>query len=305
MLFSSNVQYKGLLAVKNKHERDKLVKFYDFDGEEGHKYYINGSKKDVISSTGLYGKHFKEFDEDEAISKMKTGETPGQIKARWEKARNDGSAMHENIEKYYNMEPYDHTTREFELFMNFVKDHPHLLPIRTEWFICSEKHKLGGAIDMFYYNMITKRYVIADWKRCQKLPTQGFCRCPAKRSVDSWVKKHDRSECTAFGTSEITKDIEDCKFTHYVMQLNIYRLMLKKYYRIVVDEMFLVVLHPDQENYRKMDVPVWEEPTREMFRWRLKELAEIKAKRKENKKLDCVYFYFPRGKEFVADFLSL
>ena len=51
-------------------------------------------------------------------------------------------------------------------FMNFIADHPHLKPYRTEWMIFDEDVKIAGSIDFVSEND-DGTLTIYDWKRCK------------------------------------------------------------------------------------------------------------------------------------------
>jgi len=43
----------------------------------------------------------------------------------------------------------------------------------------------------------------------------------------------------------------DSNYWHYTLQLNLYRWLLEKHYGIVVSEMALVIMHPNNANYKR------------------------------------------------------
>ena len=63
--FIKNIKQR-MLKIKNKHERDDNIIFI----EEGHKYIINGDDS-FISVTTYIHTHFKQFDSELIINKMK------------------------------------------------------------------------------------------------------------------------------------------------------------------------------------------------------------------------------------------
>ena len=101
------------LAQLNPHEKDKFIEFH----EEGHRYFIHG-EGGYTSITTLIGKLFEHFDANSIIDKMMNGKKMldptykyygmgrADIIALWDANGKDasekGTAMHENIEKYYN-----------------------------------------------------------------------------------------------------------------------------------------------------------------------------------------------------------
>lgn len=146
-----------------------------------------------------------------------------------------GTYMHENIEFYYNQEPYEVASREYELFARFdryMRVHEGLEPYRTEWKVYDEDLRIVGTIDMLYWDgQDDTKLWIYDWKRSKKL---------VQEKDVYWAKR--------YGTTELTKGLVDCNFSHYSMQLNIYKTILERKYGRTVMGMFLVILHPNQKD---------------------------------------------------------
>ena len=80
-----------------------------------------------------------------------------------------GTAMHYDIECYYNQCPNNNTSVEYEYFKQFLEDYPHLEPYRTEWTIFHEELRLSGSIDMVFRNKKDGTFSIYDWKRCREI----------------------------------------------------------------------------------------------------------------------------------------
>jgi hypothetical protein len=286
------------LSLENFHPRDFRINFF----EEGHTYFLalcdpcsektrlatnvkisseenarlgGVLQKYLISVTTLLHEVFAPFEEDRVIERMMKGKgwnDPTQnlryfglsvegIKAKWQEARDLGTAMHANIENYYNGLPYETGSREWDLFTAFEKEFVHgkLEPFRTEWLMWCEELRMTGSADMiFRYTDVEKRKPDAngkihvwlmDWKRAIDL-----------LKPNPWQQ----------GTKPCTQDMEDCKISHYSLQLMLYAHFLQTYHNVVVDGMSIVGLHPSQETRIKYDV-VWEE----------KRLQELLAHRKE------------------------
>lgn len=230
-----------MLKLANPHPRDERIRFVD----ETHTYYIDGSSDGYISSTTLVHELFEKFDADKVIRKMMSskrwpqspyfGKTSEQIKRSWDTSRDSaakaGTAMHMNIENFYNDAKYTKNV-EFELFENFKKDY-NFEPFRTEWEIFDESSKVAGSIDMLYKDPDDEdSLIIADWKRCKKIETSN-----------RWQ----------MGSDKLTRHLYDCNFVHYSIQLGIYKYILQKKYGKKISKTFIVVLHPSQKNYIRID----------------------------------------------------
>ena len=228
------------LSETNIHPRDERIRFV----EDSHTYYIDGSKEGYISCTTLIHKLFEEFNADIVIKKMRSsrnwpkskynGMSDQEIKDGWEENRNtaasNGTMMHENIENYYNGDTHETSSREFKMFSNYVDDHPGLSPFRTEWVIFDSESKVCGSVDMIYKSQSGK-YIMADWKRSKEIKKENMY----QRGKDSNVSH-----------------LDDCNFVHYSLQLGIYKYILQKNYGIEIEDMFIVVLHPNQAVYLKI-----------------------------------------------------
>ena len=131
------------LARLNAHPRDKRITFDPIP----HAYTIDGDSSVKYTSVTTWNhSHFEEFDADAIIASMMRskkwttskyyGKTPEQIKGEWDKNRDEaaaaGTAMHYDIECFYNECPRDNTSIEYGYFKQFVEDYPHLEPYRTE-----------------------------------------------------------------------------------------------------------------------------------------------------------------------------
>lgn len=236
-----------MLSEKHSHERDKNIQFY----EENHIYVIAGLKESPISVTTVIHEYFPKFDSDKIIDKMMTsykwkeskyyGMSKSDIKEKWEKDRNlaaaQGTLMHKSIEDYINegKTPLI-STREFEYFLRFwtglKNGSPLCYPYRTEWYIYDEDVKIAGSIDFVLADELGQ-LIIFDWKRSKE------------------IKMNNQYQT---GTG-ILSHLDDCNFNHYSIQLNCYRYILEKKYNKKVRNMFLVILHPDNEDFILLQVP--------------------------------------------------
>jgi len=250
----------------NKHPRDDHIEFE----ESTHTYTIDGDSNYKSVTTWIHS-FFPNFDADIVIKKIKQsaswgpnhkyyGYTDLEIKELWnntgKEASTFGTAMHLNIEYYYNNLPFTNKftdTKEYTIFKKYLEDHKQYIPYRTEWSVYTKAYKLAGSIDMVYYdpeyNKDPNKVVIADWKRSKEI-----------KYVNKWEKGF-----------EPLKDIDNCNYWHYTLQLNMYILILEKYYSKQVTDMFLVVIHPDNDNYIKIPIKRIYEPIQKMLEIRKKE----------------------------------
>ena len=260
----SSINY---LKNKNKNERDKNANL----DEATHIYNING-ETDYTSMTTFIHSLFGKFDDDKIITNMMNSSKWGQnkyygmsreeIKELWRKnnsqSTNAGTKMHYDIECFYNMINNNNNSVEFKYFMNFHNDivQGKLEPYRTEWIVHAKDIKIAGSIDMIYKKGVNKEgkeiLDIYDWKRCKEIvKASGF----NKWSVNQYLEH-----------------IPDTNYWHYSLQLNGYKYILENYYGKIVEDLYLVCLHPDNKNknYILIKVPDLQEEIKILFTERKK-----------------------------------
>ncbi len=288
--FASHVTASHVIAS---HARDALIEF-----DAGPHKYTCAGEGGYMSVTTWNHSHFPHFDADAIIAKMNLinpkckyyGQTPEQIKAGWDKGRDEaaalGTAMHAAIETYYGGTPLSAASPQPPLeegrtqgadaengntaselsdssagggsggllptnFQAFVADHPLLKCYRTEWMIFDEDVKIAGSIDFVSENT-DGTLTIYDWKRCKEIKkTNSF---------------------GVFALTECIAHLPDTNYWHYALQLNTYKTILERKYGKKVKEMFLVGLHPNLPTYQLMKVPVLEQEMEELFALRRAQL---------------------------------
>jgi hypothetical protein len=281
------------LAKQNPNDRDAHIHF-----EEGpHKYTIQGiagitPESAFTSVTTLVHQHFEHFDAKKIIAGMMRnqkkwndpianakyyGKSAQEIEQMWSTAGRDaamaGTEMHYKIECFYNADaapetapavPAD-TTPEFKYFLNFNRDcvateTPKLRPYRTEWTVFHEEARIAGSIDMVYEvidpaaeQQQEQRLAIYDWKRCRE------------------ITKTNRAN--KFATHPAIEHIPDSNFWHYALQLNIYKYILQSKYGKTITDLYLVVLHPEAQNYQCVKLPDLQSEVAELFEERIRHFA--------------------------------
>jgi hypothetical protein len=279
----TNINEKSVLANRNLHERDANIKFY----QRGHRYEITTDPlKKYTSVTTMVHSQFPKFDADAIIAKiMKSkgwapghkywGMTPEEIKASWNSsgtaAATSGTNLHEQIECFMNEKCllFDYTQKEllqqykisekynkeprsveWNFFIRFVEDHPHLKPYRTEWMIYHEDVKIAGSVDMVYENA-DGTLEIYDWKRSKEIT-----------KVTNWNE---------YATNPLIKHLPATNFWQYALQLNTYKKILEDKYGKTVTKLCLVRIHPDAEEgtYELLEVPFLTQEISDLFNERL------------------------------------
>ena len=280
------------LATKNPHERDQHVHF-----DEGpHKYTIQGvpnitPETEFTSVTTWVHQQFEHFDAKKIIAGMMRnqkkwndpianakyyGKTAEEIEQSWAKAGQEaaaaGTEMHYKIECFYNTPdtistttdtttttttPDTTTTPEFKYFLNFNQDFADTLrPYRTEWTVFHEEARIAGSIDMVYElidptaaTTAATPLVIYDWKRCRE------------------ITKTNRAN--KFANHPAITHLPDTNYWHYALQLNIYKYILQTKYGKTISDLYLIVLHPEAQNYQRVKLPDLQTEVHELFEERI------------------------------------
>jgi len=217
--------------VRNKGPRDERLTF-----DEGlHQYWIDKNPNTIAVST-LIHRMFPDFDEEYWAAKKapQLGMTKEAVLQMWhangEESRQLGTKLHADIETHFER-GIQGLTKEFQQFLAFMKEHEGLKPYRTEWRIFDEYYMTAGTADLVVRNA-TGGFDLYDWKRSKEIKTDG------------WGK-------VGFGP---LSHIADCNYMHYSLQLNFYRWILKANYNVTIDAMYLVVMHPNLNTYKKISV---------------------------------------------------
>lgn len=256
------------LAIKNRHPRDLCIEF----DEPTHRYTVNGTSAGWSSCTGFLHSFFPHFDPDATIRKMMKspkwsqskyyGMSAADIKAQWSNSGKDaseaGTAMHLGIEMFHNgaehlIDPSAKDSVEWRYFQNYWKEcGEDLEPYRTEWEVWSEEHKLAGSIDMIYRRKSDGKFVIYDWKRSKDIKTAN--------DFESGYPPLNH--------------LPNCNYWHYTLQLNVYKWFLETFYGLEVAELYLIILHPDNTNYRRLRLNMLDDEVQDMLACRKRAIEE-------------------------------
>ena len=259
----------NLLENKNPHKFDAQIKFREHD----HVYWLDGDSSNLVSSTTYIHQFFEEFNADAIIARIMGGrkwahdesykyyrQSKQTILDGWEQNRDQaasaGTALHADIEYHYNGLDalVQNDSKEYqELFALFKVDHPTLNMHRTEQMIFSKILRITGSVDGIAMNA-DGTITLIDWKRSKAINTKAF---GGKRGLEPF------------------DHLADCNYSHYCLQLNLYRTILEQHYGHVVREMFLVILHPQQADYLKIDVPRMETEGHLLFEFRRQQLIKL------------------------------
>ena len=216
----------------NKHPRDSRISM----DEPTHVYLIDG-KAAPMSGTTLLKRYMEPFNRElilnqtfyhlgangnrkhtDRIARSRTtphivGMNREELIADWVKRRDGGSDMHDRIDKFLDIGapgpgPDDPAFNQFLHFHNeFTKKG--WTPYRSEWQIWHDEMFLPGTIDAVYFNRITNKYAVIDWKRS-----------PRKFETKRGKMKYP------------LHDVPKSDLSTYSLQVCLYANILKKYYGI-------------------------------------------------------------------------
>jgi len=246
------------LALKNPHKRDENITHVSFPAR---KYIIKTDPNSFyMSVTTWCGNLFPKFNADLIIENMMKGKqwtpenkywgmTPEEIKKLWSNtgsvASDAGTLLHSLIEDYLNGKSVCSDEATWLMFLEFTEDCcSNLEPYRTEWMVYDGGVKISGCIDMVYKKS-DGTYAIYDWKRCKPFVEENM--------------KDERS------LNELISHIPNTDYWKYVIQLNTYRMILRRCYGITVTELKLVRFGPENTIYEVKNVSILQEEMDALF----------------------------------------
>lgn len=218
--------------------------------EEDH-VYMDSFGLEYTSGTRLLHGAFAPFDAAGAAAakSLKTGKPAAEYILEWKKFGEEcaaaGTRTHENCENQI-LGRFDklHTPideaerRRFCAAWNEVEDlQKNYCRIEPEKLVFSPRFLVAGSIDMFCV-VNQNHYAIGDWKFIRKLRFEAF--------------QHRT------GIVHATRNIPDCNFFHYALQLNIYKMILKIEDYIPLDaavDLFLKRYNFETETFEHIPLP--------------------------------------------------
>ena len=196
--------------------------------KENHIYQLNDEPDfEFKSVTTFVGGFFEEFDAPLVASKLTRTHpkykhmTADELLLVWKKKADYGTFVHEEIENYINDKtaPTDDRSSRAVKWLNGYKMQSNY-KLLSEKIIYSKELNLAGTIDLLMYDEASNAYNIIDWKTSAKIETSAY-----------------RNKT---GNHDITRNLEDCNFNHYSLQLSLYRYILEHYYGLKISNQMIV-----------------------------------------------------------------
>ena len=231
--------------------------------EEEHKYTLKTKPNlEFTSVTTLIHKFFQPFDAEKTavylVSKVQKykDKTAEELLADWKQSGRDGNEVHKQLETYLNnqSQPKHPKARQGVKWLEDNEYGNGDFKFYSEVTLYSEEIKIAGTIDLLIYNTATDEYALGDWKTSKVIRKLGYK--------------------NAMGTGP-AKELEDCNYIHYSLQLSMYRYILKEYYDLEVKNQKLI--HLKDNTTKSYSTPYYEEIIKEMTQkgWLAKENTQL------------------------------
>ena len=222
-------------------------KFY----EENHTYTYKG-KLIEIGATGLIGQYTNEFDAETVAERVasKQGKTTQEVLNEW-KQKNEWACEKGHLGHCYAQELWEELypspiwfddeekrisinriCNQADNFYNDYKDKLEL--VYNEYVIGGFEYNLASAIDALFINKLTGGLVLVDYK------------------TNSDIHKSERY---AKKMKYPLSHLKDDSIHHYYIQLSIYKYLVEKYTNLKIEEMFIVYMSENINNYEIIEVP--------------------------------------------------
>ena len=241
----------------------KDFKFY----ADGHYYECKG-KRVGISVTTFIHEYCNEFDAEGMAEKVanRDGKTVQQVLDEWAYKRDfsceKGTTCHEWSQSLWSGAEYKpllfDESKEYmsaldkikNQAVNFKNDYQeHLEHLIDELPIGSEEFNIASCVDHLFYNKLTGGLVLVDYKTNSLM--EGYNKKAYKKAMKVPLNH-----------------INDDALHHYHIQLSIYKFLIEKYTGLKVDEMFIVYMSENIENYEIIPIPYLYEEVRKILELR-------------------------------------
>ena len=253
-----------------KNEMLKVLKdsFKDFKFYANGHYYECKGKRVGISVTTFIHEYCNEFDAEGMAEKVanRDGKTVQQVLDEWAYKRDfsceKGTTCHEWSQSLWSGAEYKpllfDESKEYmsaldkikNQAVNFKNDYQeHLEHLIDELPIGSEEFDIASCVDHLFYNKLTGGLVLVDYKTNSLM--EGYNKKAYKKAMKVPLSH-----------------INDDALHHYHIQLSIYKFLIEKYTGLKVDEMFIVYMSENIENYEIIEIPYLYEEVRKILELR-------------------------------------
>lgn len=239
--------------------------FGDFKFYEETHLYTYKDKPISIGATGLIGQYENEFKQQEIAERVaaRDNKSVQEVLDEW-KYKNDfacekGSTCHEYAQTNWSHESWTPKTFDgsiefenaickiFEQADNFYEDYKDRLEhLYDEYIIGSEEYDIASAIDHLFINKLTGGLVLVDYK------TNSYMTGYNKKAYKKAMKVP-------------LNHLNDDALHHYYIQLSIYKYIVEKYTDLTIEEMFIVYMSENIDNYEIVEIPYLKKEVEEIL----------------------------------------
>jgi len=190
--------------------------------KDNHEYKLISNPELVFTSVTSYvGKFFDEFDAKKVATKLvnnyaKYSEyTIESLMEEWNRAAEYGTKVHNEIEDWIKngIEPKELKSINGKNWLENYKLKSSI-NVLSEIIIYSKELRIAGTVDIIAKDNRTDEYILIDWKTSKKITTVSYG--------------------YKTGNHDATRNVMDCNFYHYSLQLSLYRYLLEEYYGLNV-----------------------------------------------------------------------
>ncbi|MBH10012.1 MAG: hypothetical protein CMG74_06610 [Candidatus Marinimicrobia bacterium] len=201
--------------------------------KENHQYSLVEEPELVFTSVTTFVHNFFEKFDSEKIAKKLVSTHPKYVDRsveslidEWEASGRHGTKVHDEIENWVKEGAIPGEAKAvvaIDWLKNYQKKSD--IEVFSEVLIYSKELKIAGTIDLLALDKVTGIYEIIDWKTSKRINTTSFG--------------------NKTGNKFATRDVPDCNFYHYSLQLSLYRLILEEYYGFTVQNQLITHLQND------------------------------------------------------------
>jgi len=242
--------------TENSYELDRLIEYHPYKES----CYFTVRNQTFRTVKNAISNYFKKFDTDTIAVKTRNKymfshssqyyrKSVEEIKAMWAEKR-DSSArlnrkMRDDVMKMLSNQicSQDETTTLFEMFNKEWK----ISPYRTNWPVFDRETGIVANVDCLAY--MNGKFILFSWVRTDsaiEIPNSiYYCDSMSKYVVsEKWKSVYIKSYYDDGLKGMAFSNLSDCKFTKYSIEQEVIKHILKKDYGIIVDENYIVILHP-------------------------------------------------------------
>tara|TARA_Y100000996_G_scaffold18857_1_gene13959 strand:- start:2795 stop:3553 length:759 start_codon:yes stop_codon:yes gene_type:complete len=223
--------------------------------EENHIYTLDGYEDIKFTSvTTIVDSLFEKFNAELIAEKLVNTHssykhlTTEELLTIWKQSAVNGTKIHKQIEDFISskINASDSKAQDAIKWLDKITyGNKHTL--YTEKIIYSKELKIAGSIDLLIKLDDINEYIIVDWKTNKKIDIRSFN--------------------NKVGIHNISKNIEDCKFNKYSMQLSLYRYILEEYYGLKINKQ--IIAHLTDEGVRAYISPYYKSEMNEIKNLRI------------------------------------